>query len=65
VQGIACFPRIVVSADGQGIVSHVGSRLLADVAEATGLAEAFDRVASAGRVRRSAHRPGRCWPMWR
>jgi Transposase DDE domain group 1 len=59
VQAIACFPRVVVSADGRGVVSHVGARLLADVAEATGLVEAFDQAAGGRRVRRSAHRPGR------
>jgi hypothetical protein len=48
-----------VSADGRGVVSHVGARLLADVAEATGLVEAFDQAVGGQRVRRSAHRPGR------
>jgi hypothetical protein len=48
-----------VTADGQGIVSHAGSRLLADVAAATGLDAGFDAVAGAGRMRRSAHGPGR------
>jgi hypothetical protein len=59
VQAIACLPKLVVSADGRGVVSHVGSRLLADVAGAVGLVEAFDAVAGARRVRRSVHRPGR------
>jgi hypothetical protein len=59
VQAIACFPKVVVCADGRGVVSHVGARLLADVAQATGLVEAFERAAGAQRVRRSAHRPGR------
>jgi hypothetical protein len=36
VQGIACFPKIVVSAEGQGIVSHLGSRLLAGPGAAVG-----------------------------
>jgi hypothetical protein len=30
-------PRLVVSADGRGVVSHAGSRLLADLAERTTL----------------------------
>jgi hypothetical protein len=30
-------PKIVVSADGRGVVGHAGARLLADVADATGL----------------------------
>jgi Transposase DDE domain group 1 len=50
---------VVVSADGRGVVSHVGARLLADVAEATGLVDAFDQAVGGRRVRRSAHRPGR------
>ena len=59
MQAIACFPKVVVSADGRGVVSHVGARLLADVAAAIGLIEAFDEVTGGRRVRRSAHRPGR------
>jgi hypothetical protein len=59
VQAIACLPKVVVSADGRGVVSHVGARLLADVAQATGLVEAFDQAVGGRRVRRSAHRPGR------
>ena len=59
VQAIACFPRVVVSADGRGVVSHVGARLLADVAQVTGLVEAFDQAVGGRRVRRSAHPPGR------
>jgi hypothetical protein len=58
VQGIAGFPKVVVSADGRGVVSHVGARLLADVAQATGLVAGFDEVARTRRVRRSAHLPG-------
>ena len=30
-------PRLKVTADGQGVVSHAGSRLLADLAEGSGL----------------------------
>ena len=48
-----------VSADGTGVVSHVGTRLLADVASATGLPAAFDDAASGRRRRRSVHLPGR------
>ena len=48
-----------MSPDGRGVVSHVGARLLADVAVASGLVAAFDEAAGAGRVRRSAHTPGR------
>ena len=48
-----------VSADGTGVVSHVGTRLLAEVAVAAGLPEAFDEAAGVCRWRRSAHAPGR------
>lgn len=48
-----------MSADGRGVVSHVGAaRLLADVAEASSLAGAFEEAAGRGRVHRSAHPPG-------
>jgi hypothetical protein len=50
---------VSVSADGTGVVSHVGTRLLADVAAAAGLPEAFDDAAGGRRRRRSAHTPGR------
>jgi hypothetical protein len=59
VQRIAAYPRVEVSADGTGVVSHVGSRLLADVAAAAGLAEVFDEAAGGRRKRCSAHAPGR------
>lgn len=45
-------PKIVVMADGRGVVGHAGSRLLADLADATGLASAgvgrVDAVATTG-----------------
>lgn len=59
MHGIAAYPKIEVSADGAGVVSHVGARLLADVASAAGLLEVFDGVAGGHRRRRSAHAPGR------
>ncbi|HEU5485377.1 MAG TPA: IS1380 family transposase [Microlunatus sp.] len=59
VQRIAAYPRVEVSADGTGVVSHVGSRLLADVAAVVGLPEAFDEAAGGHRKRCSAHAPGR------
>src|SRR3954451_3425561 len=59
VQRIAVYPRGEVSADGTGVVSHVGSRLLADVAAAVGLPEVFDEAAGGHRRRCSAHAPGR------
>jgi hypothetical protein len=59
VQRIAGYPKVQVSADGRGVVSHVGARLLVDVAAAAGLPEAFDIAAGRARHRRSAHPPGR------
>ncbi len=52
-------PLVLVTADGQGVVSHVGSRLLAELAAACGLDARLGEVAGSGRVRRSAHDPGR------
>ena len=48
-----------VSADGTGVVSHVGTRLLADMAAAVGLPQALDGAAGHARQRRSVHAPGR------
>jgi len=59
VQRIASYPKVTVTTDGRGVCSHVGSRLLADVAAAARVGEAFDAAVGAGRRRRSAHAPGR------
>jgi hypothetical protein len=59
VQRIASYPKVTVTTDGRGVCSHVGSRLLADVAAAVGVGEAFDAAVGGGRKRRSAHAPGR------
>jgi hypothetical protein len=50
---------ITVTTDGSGVVSHVGSRLLAGMADRTGLTEAFSDALAGLRERRSAHNPGR------
>ena len=51
-------PRITVTTDGAGVVSHAGSRLLADLAEVTRLTgELGEVLATSGR--RRAHDPGR------
>lgn len=52
-------PRLVVTADGHGVVSHAGSRLLADLAEATGLTSAFGDALRRLRPRGTGHDPGR------
>lgn len=48
-----------MTADGRGVVGHVGARLLADVAEATGLTEACGDALAGLRQRRGVHDPGR------
>jgi hypothetical protein len=50
---------ITVTADGAGVVSHVGSRLLAGMADRSGLTVAFSDALAGLRERRSAHDPGR------
>jgi len=52
-------PKIVAAADGRGVVGHAGARLLADLADATGLSAAFGDALAPLRVRRSGHDPGR------
>jgi Transposase DDE domain group 1 len=59
VQRTASYPKITVTTGGRGVCSHVGSRLLADVAAAARVGEAFDDAVGGGRQRRSAHAPGR------
>lgn len=52
-------PRLVVTADGTGVAAHVGSRLLADMADALGLTDGLSVSMAPTRRRRSAHDPGR------
>ena len=52
-------PRLSVTCDGRGVVAHAGARLLADLAEATGLTRAFSQALSGSRVRGGGHDPGR------
>jgi hypothetical protein len=49
---------ITVTSDGTGVVSHLGSRLLAGMADRTGLTEAFGEALAGLRERRSGHDPG-------
>jgi hypothetical protein len=58
VQPTTTRPKITVTTDGAGVVSHAGSRLLADLADATTLTgELGVELAVPGR--RRAHDPGR------
>lgn len=52
-------PKITVSADGRGVVGHAGARLLADVADATGLTGGFGEALAGLRQRQGGHDPGR------
>jgi hypothetical protein len=59
VQVTGARPKIVVSADGRGVVGHAGARLLADVAEVVGLTSACNEALASLRQRRGGHDPGR------
>jgi Transposase DDE domain group 1 len=48
-----------VAADGQGLVSHAGAGLLAEVADRVGLTRELSRVLAGVRERRGRHDPGR------
>ena len=52
-------PHLVVTADGTRVAAHVGTRLLADMADALGLTEGLSAAMAPTRQRRSAHDPGR------
>ncbi len=52
-------PKITVTADGVGVVSHVGSRLLADVADRTTLSTELSEALGGLRKPRTVHDPGR------
>ncbi|OIJ87351.1 IS1380 family transposase [Streptomyces colonosanans] len=59
MKGIGSRPRLVVSADGAGVIGHAGSRLLADLADATGLTGAYSVALHPLRPRGTGHDPGR------
>jgi hypothetical protein len=59
VNGTTSRPDLVVTADGRGVASHAGSRLLADLAEVTGLAQGYAEAMRGSRQRCSRHDPGR------
>jgi Transposase DDE domain group 1 len=48
-----------VTTDGRGVVSHAGTRLLADVADAAGVSAGLSDALTGLRERRSGHDPGR------
>lgn len=50
---------VEVTADGEGVVSHAGTALLAGTADRIGLTDALSRGLAPMRCRRGAHDPGR------
>jgi hypothetical protein len=50
---------VEVTADGEGLVSHAGIALLAEVADRTGLTKALSSALASTRERHSQHDPGR------
>ena len=52
-------PKIIVTSGGRGVVGHAGTRLLADLADVTGLSAAVREALSPLRTRASGHDPGR------
>ncbi len=52
-------PRLVVTADGAGVVSHAGARLLADVADASSLTGRISGALARLGAPQTAHDPGR------
>ena len=52
-------PRLRVEADGSGLVGHAGSRLLAELAERSGLSQGLSKALGPLVKRRRRHDPGR------
>jgi hypothetical protein len=59
VKATATRPKIIVTGDGRGLVGHAGARLLADLADVTGVTSAFGEALAGLRQRRGGHDPGR------
>lgn len=59
MQVIGLRPKVHVSADGSGVVGHAGARLLADLADATGLSAGYSAALRPLRPRGTGHDPGR------
>jgi hypothetical protein len=59
VQATTTRPKIIATADGAGVVSHAGSRLLADIADRTTLTAQLSEALSGLRKPRARHDPGR------
>jgi hypothetical protein len=59
VKTISVRPALRIKADGKGIASHAGSRLLAEVADAIGLTQALSAAMAPLSQRHRRHDPGR------
>ncbi len=59
MQGIGSRPKLHVSADGAGVVGHAGARLLADLADVTGLTSAYSTALRPLRPHGTGHDPDR------
>ena len=59
MQATTTRPKITATADGEGVVSHAGSRLLADVADRTTLTAQLAEALAGLRKPRARHDPGR------
>ena len=59
MQATTTRPKITATADGAGVVSHAGSRLLADVADQTTLTGQLSQTLAGLRKPRARHDPGR------
>jgi Transposase DDE domain group 1 len=59
VMPAASVGTVVVTADGEGLVSHAGTALLVELADRAGLTSAMSAAMASTRERRSAHDPGR------
>ena len=59
MQATTTRPKITATADGVGVVSHAGSRLLADIADRTTLTGQLAEALAGLRKPRARHDPGR------
>ena len=59
MQATTTRPKVTATADGEGVVSHAGSRLLADVADRTTLTAELSEALAVLRKPRARHDPGR------
>lgn len=58
MKAIGSRPKVHVTADGSGVVGHAGTRLLADLADATGLTAGCSTALGRLRPRGTGHDPG-------